>query len=200
MPVYQLSDSDFEKMGWTGYLTTSETGKYAHDNSEKSQQNMIHQNFDMSELGTRMNDTRSYSYNHFGNAHASTEPKPSDRSIFLQPPLTYWNPIKHDPFVSSAPDLEKHEVPFVCHKQLEKQIPSALKCRWEGCTYKGTFTKEASLVRHVKATHISPEMYQCLPCKKTFGRKDRFSAHMRLVHPDMCAANGKRCHHCHHDA
>ncbi|KAJ6028499.1 hypothetical protein N7540_004075 [Penicillium herquei] len=190
MPVYQWSDSDFDKMGWTGYLTTSEAKEYAHENSEKSQQNMRHQNFDISQLG--MNDTR-YSYNHFGNAHASPDPKLNDIIPSIQSPLNCWHPIKHDPIVPNTPDLEKH------HEQLGKQIPSVFKCRWEGCTYKGTFTKEASLVRHLKTTHISPAMYQCLPCKKAFGRKDRFSAHMRLVHPDLCAENGKRCRHCHHD-
>ncbi|KAJ5727320.1 hypothetical protein N7493_005140 [Penicillium malachiteum] len=128
MPVYKSSDHpDYEKMGWTGYyLATSESEEYAHDHPETFQQNMIHQNFDISPLG--INDTR-YNYNHFGHAHAHTQvsasPKPNDRNPSLQPPLNYWNPIKHDPTVSTTPDLEKHKVPFVCHKQLEKEYVSS---------------------------------------------------------------------------
>ncbi|KAJ5717748.1 hypothetical protein N7488_003394 [Penicillium malachiteum] len=120
MPMYQLSDAEYGKMGWTGYLTTSETEQYAHENAGLSQQNMTYQNFDMSRHG--INDTR-YNYNHFAHAHVQTSPSPNpnDRSPSLQPPLNYWNPIKHDPTVSTTPDLEKHKVPFGCHKQLEKE-------------------------------------------------------------------------------
>jgi hypothetical protein len=59
------------------------------------------------------------------------------------------------------------------------------RCRWEGCTYTGTFSRETTLLRHIRSMHISPAKFPCSfpKCRRTFGRKDQFRAHMRSVHP-----------------
>ncbi|KAH8700437.1 hypothetical protein BGW36DRAFT_357096 [Talaromyces proteolyticus] len=55
------------------------------------------------------------------------------------------------------------------------------KCRWEGCKYLGSFRRDADLLRHVKAVHVSPDAYTCpiVGCGKPFGRKDKMEAHRR---------------------
>lgn len=68
---------------------------------------------------------------------------------------------------------------------LRRQVNS-FKCGWEGCAYPGNFSSEYVLMRHIKSTHVSPGLYKCpdLNCDRSFGRRDKLSAHVRLVHAE----------------
>ncbi|CAG8920061.1 unnamed protein product [Penicillium salamii] len=59
-----------------------------------------------------------------------------------------------------------------------------LRCKWEGCGYKGTFERETSLIRHIRKLHISPLAHPCLVpgCSKTFNRADNLTQHTRNTH------------------
>lgn len=59
-----------------------------------------------------------------------------------------------------------------------------LRCKWEGCRYKGTFERETSLIRHIRKLHISPLAHPCLVpgCSKAFNRADNLTQHTRNTH------------------
>ncbi|THC87030.1 hypothetical protein EYZ11_013524 [Aspergillus tanneri] len=63
-------------------------------------------------------------------------------------------------------------------------VRQALRCRWDGCTYRRHFNREADLVRHVKTKHISPRCHKCAvkSCTKSFNREDNLRHHMARVH------------------
>ncbi|CEJ58022.1 hypothetical protein PMG11_06694 [Penicillium brasilianum] len=72
-------------------------------------------------------------------------------------------------------------------QQVDTQSSSqgvSFKCKWQGCTHTGTFGAKSSLWRHIDSTHVSPDSLRCPGCKKTFGRRDKYNAHVRLVHRD----------------
>lgn len=59
-----------------------------------------------------------------------------------------------------------------------------LRCRWEGCEYTGTFSRESDLLRHLKTVHICKDSY-CCPvegCQKVSNRCDNMKEHIRRVH------------------
>lgn len=62
--------------------------------------------------------------------------------------------------------------------------PRGLRCRWENCTSRTSFKREADLIRHIKHTHISPNAHVCPErnCGRPFGRKDHLQAHMMRRH------------------
>ncbi|KAJ9262218.1 hypothetical protein DTO212C5_8015 [Paecilomyces variotii] len=59
-----------------------------------------------------------------------------------------------------------------------------VKCRWEGCTYTGDFSRDTTLWRHIKAKHLFPSAFVCRveQCQRAFGRKDKYDEHMRDAH------------------
>ncbi|KAJ9300136.1 hypothetical protein DTO271G3_2253 [Paecilomyces variotii] len=57
-----------------------------------------------------------------------------------------------------------------------------VKCRWEGCTYTGDFSRDTTLWRHIKAIHLFPDAFACRQCRRNFGRKDKYDKHMRDAH------------------
>ncbi|KAJ5116748.1 hypothetical protein N7456_001096 [Penicillium angulare] len=60
----------------------------------------------------------------------------------------------------------------------------ALKCRWEGCQYVGTFGRSTELKRHVETQHISPNSFKCAvpECGKSYNREDNLNSHVWRVH------------------
>lgn len=84
---------------------------------------------------------------------------------------------------------------IIYHHSSHWHEASPLRCQWKDCGSNDTFSNEGSLVRHLKAKHISPEKYRC-PCRKSFGRKDRFRDHMRLKHPELGHGICNKCHEC----
>ncbi|KAJ9284978.1 hypothetical protein DTO027B5_8553 [Paecilomyces variotii] len=62
--------------------------------------------------------------------------------------------------------------------------PGRVKCRWEGCTYAGDFTRDTTLWRHIKTQHLFPNAFACpvRQCRRAFGRKDKYDEHMRDAH------------------
>ncbi|CAI7663379.1 unnamed protein product [Penicillium pancosmium] len=70
------------------------------------------------------------------------------------------------------------------------------KCRWEGCTYTSTFSRQTCLWRHIKSTHVAPEEFKCpvRDCKESFGRKDKLQSHMRLCHITHGRSESCSCH------
>ncbi|KAE8311091.1 hypothetical protein BDV41DRAFT_542968 [Aspergillus transmontanensis] len=68
--------------------------------------------------------------------------------------------------------------------QSAKDARPILRCKWEGCTSRRHFNREADLVRHIKTIHISPRSYKCAieNCSKTYNRGDNLKEHMLKVH------------------
>ncbi|KAB8209359.1 hypothetical protein BDV34DRAFT_221749 [Aspergillus parasiticus] len=68
--------------------------------------------------------------------------------------------------------------------QSAKDARPILRCRWEGCTSRRHFNREADLVRHIKTLHIAPRSYKCVvgDCSKTYNRGDNLKEHMLKVH------------------
>jgi hypothetical protein len=61
---------------------------------------------------------------------------------------------------------------------------SSWQCKWEGCTYAGSFGRESDLLRHLRTKHISPGMHRCpwAKCPRVFNRKDKMREHVRQAH------------------
>lgn len=59
-----------------------------------------------------------------------------------------------------------------------------LQCRWENCTSKNCFRREADLMRHIKTIHVSPRAHECpvSNCGRCFGRKDHLGQHKKRRH------------------
>lgn len=59
-----------------------------------------------------------------------------------------------------------------------------LVCEWRGCRYAGSFGNPNSLIRHVRATHVSPRSFLCpfQGCGRPFNRKDNLDAHILRSH------------------
>lgn len=69
-------------------------------------------------------------------------------------------------------------------RQLEHCQPykSRYSCGWQGCSYEGHFKSEATLMRHISSIHVSPNKFKCEYCGKGLNRKDRYKAHVQMVH------------------
>ncbi|KAJ5157854.1 uncharacterized protein N7482_008954 [Penicillium canariense] len=57
-----------------------------------------------------------------------------------------------------------------------------LWCGWIGCRDRRGFTREDCLMRHIRSTHISPDLFKCTQCTKAFGRLDKLRDHLCLRH------------------
>ncbi|KAE8423474.1 hypothetical protein BDV36DRAFT_242659 [Aspergillus pseudocaelatus] len=68
--------------------------------------------------------------------------------------------------------------------QSENDARPILRCRWEGCTSRRQFNREADLVRHIRTLHIAPRSYKCIieNCSKTYNRGDNLKEHILRVH------------------
>ncbi|KAJ5963729.1 uncharacterized protein N7479_003605 [Penicillium vulpinum] len=58
------------------------------------------------------------------------------------------------------------------------------RCKWEDCSYMGTFKRESSLIRHIRKIHVSPLAHLCpvQGCEKAFNRADNLAQHTRNNH------------------
>jgi len=76
--------------------------------------------------------------------------------------------------------------PLATSGDVEAGQEAAMRCKWEGCTYRGCFARKEDLERHVKSVHISPGSYPCsaVGCGKVFNRKDNRDEHFRRRHKD----------------
>ncbi|KAJ5116749.1 hypothetical protein N7456_001097 [Penicillium angulare] len=64
------------------------------------------------------------------------------------------------------------------------QSAEGYRCRWQGCSYTGTFGRSTELKRHVDTQHISPNAFRCsFPgCSKSYNREDNLKSHLKRVH------------------
>ncbi|KAB8252807.1 hypothetical protein BDV35DRAFT_386853 [Aspergillus flavus] len=87
------------------------------------------------------------------------------------------------PLVQSQRRIGQHDVPTNVNQSAKDARP-ILRCRWEGCTSRRHFNREADLVRHIKTLHIAPRSYKCVvgDCSKTYNRGDNLKEHMLKVH------------------
>ncbi|KAE8383156.1 hypothetical protein BDV26DRAFT_252219 [Aspergillus bertholletiae] len=88
---------------------------------------------------------------------------------------------------ASAPPAESNADGQSMQEQVHQghaDVRPPLTCRWDGCTYRRLFNREADLVRHVKTKHISPRCHKCTvnACTKSFNRGDNLRDHMVRMH------------------
>jgi hypothetical protein len=58
-----------------------------------------------------------------------------------------------------------------------------VRCDWNGCSSTSTFSRRASLWRHIQDQHLPPEI-TCRVCFEPFRRRDKYNTHLRRVHSD----------------
>ncbi|KAE8322524.1 hypothetical protein BDV39DRAFT_209665 [Aspergillus sergii] len=87
------------------------------------------------------------------------------------------------PPVQSQRRIGQHDV-LTNVNQSENNARPILRCRWEGCTSRRHFNREADLMRHIKTLHIAPRSYKCVMenCSKAYNRGDNLKEHMLRVH------------------
>ncbi|OJI99705.1 hypothetical protein ASPVEDRAFT_70037 [Aspergillus versicolor CBS 583.65] len=73
---------------------------------------------------------------------------------------------------------------FQASQTLSPSDSPRLQCRWEDCTRKTCFRREADLMRHIRTVHVSPNAYVCPErnCGRPFGRKDHLGQHRKRRH------------------
>ena len=53
---------------------------------------------------------------------------------------------------------------------------------------KGFMRKKGHMLRHIKEVHMSPEQYECPPCRLVFKNRE-FNSHVKEKHPDWLGVN-----------